>query len=417
MRTTIQPTETRQTNRSGETVMSTFTQGPDALNVHVLSVALIGPEQQQRQAVAMALAGSQASVTREFAKYPEIDDVPQLLEAGYDVIIVDLDSDQERALDLVEHICANSSLTVMVYSRQTDPELLVRCMRAGAREYLTQPIAPSTIAEALVRASVRRPVKRPSKKALGKLIVFVGAKGGSGVSTIAGNFAVALARESGHGTLLLDLDLPLGAAALDLGITSQFSTVNALQNIGRLDSNFLSTLLAKHSSGLSVLSAPDQYTPINVSDEAISKLLVVARQDFDYVVIDAGSTTRINCKPLLDAASTVYFVTQVSISELRNSNRLISEIFTHLGPKLEVVLNRYTPSSTGIDEENIKKALTQAVAWKVPSDYRTVQRAQNTATPLVLGDTAIAEVIRRMARVACGLPEVPDRKKKFSLFG
>src|SRR6185312_17444938 len=117
-----------------------------------------------------------------------------------------------------------------------------------------------------------------------------GAKGGSGVSTIAGNFAVALARESGHSTLLLDLDLPLGGAALDLGITCQYSTINALQNISRLDSNFLSTLLAKHSSGLSVLSAPDQYTPVNISDEAISKLLAVARQDFDYVVIDAGSS-------------------------------------------------------------------------------------------------------------------------------
>ena len=417
MANAIQSSGKQQTNRNGESVMSTFTQGPDALNVHVLSVALIGPEQQRRQAVAMALAGSQASVTREFSAYPEIDDVPQLLEAGYDVIIVDLDSDPERALDLVEHICGNSSVTVMVYSRHTDPELLVRCMRAGAREYLTQPIAPSTIAEALVRASVRRPVKRPAKKALGKLLVFAGAKGGSGVSTIAGNFAISLAKESAHSTLLLDLDLPLGGAALDLGITAQFSTINALQNIGRLDSHFLSTLLARHSSGLSVLSAPDQFTPVNVSDEAIAKLLAVARQDFDYVVIDAGSSARVTSKALLDAATTVYFVTQVSISELRNSNRLISEIFQHLGPKLEIVLNRFTPSSTGIDEENIRKALTQPVAWKIPSDFRTVQRAQNTATPLALGDSSIADIIRQMARTACGLPAVPDKKRKFSLFG
>lgn len=398
-------------------MMSTYTPGPDALNVHVLSVALIGPDQPRRQAVAMVLAGSQASVTREFAAYPDLDDVPQLLDSGYDVIIVDLDSDQERALDLVEHICGNSSVTVMVYSNQTDPELLVRCMRAGAREYLMQPIAPSTIAEALVRASVRRPVKRPSKKSIGKLLVFAGAKGGSGVSTIAGNFAVSIARESGHSTLLLDLDLPLGAAALDLGITSQFSTVNALQNISRLDSHFLSTLLVKHSSGLSVLSAPDQYTPISASDEAIAKLLAVARQDFDYVVIDAGSSTRINSKALLEGATTVYFITQVSISELRNANRMISEVFAHFGPRLEIVLNRYVPSSVGIDEENITKALTRPVTWKVPSDYRAVQRAQNTATPLAQGDSPVAEIIRQMARTACGLPAVPDKRKKFSLFG
>ena len=397
--------------------MSTSTQGPDSLDVHVLSVVLIGPEEQRRKAVANALAGSQATVTQEFASYPDLDDVPQLLEADYDVIIIDLDSDPEYALDLVEHFCGNGSATVMVYSAQNDSALLVRCMRAGAREFLSQPIATSTIAEALVRASVRRPTVRVSKKTMGRLLVFAGAKGGSGVSTIASNFAIMLAQESHKNTLLLDLDLPLGAAALDLGIMTQFSTANALQNISRLDSHFLSKLLTKHSSGLSVLSAPDKYTPVHASDEAIERLFAVARQDFDYVVVDAGSSIGSTYKAMLKGAAVVYLVTQVSISELRNSNRLISEFFTLPSPKLEIVLNRFTPNTLGIDEESITKALTMPATWKIPSDYGTVQRAQNTATPLALGDSSIADVIRKMARTACGLPAVPEKKRRFSLFG
>jgi pilus assembly protein CpaE len=398
-------------------VMSTFAHGPDSLDVHVLSVALIGPDEQRRNAVARALAGSQANVTREFASYPSLDDVPHLLENDYDVIIVDLDSDPEHALDLVEHICANSSATVMVYSAQADPELLVRCMRAGAREFLSQPIAPNTIAEALVRASVRRPTVRAPKKALGKLLIFAGAKGGSGVSTVASNFAILLAQESRKNTVLLDLDLPLGASALDLGIMTQFSTANALQNASRLDSNFLAKLLTKHSSGLSVLSAPDRYTAVNASDQTIGKLLTVARQDFDYVVVDAGSSMVSSYKSMLEGAAVVYLVTQVSVSELRNSNRLISEFFTLPMPKLEIVLNRFTPNTLGIDEENITKALTKPANWKIPSDYGTVQRAQNTATPLALGESSITAVLRQMARTACGLPPVADKKKRFSLFG
>jgi pilus assembly protein CpaE len=398
-------------------VMSTSTQGPDSLDVHVMSVVLIGPEEQRRKAVASALAGSQTNVAQELASYPDLDDVPQLLEADYDVIIIDLDSDPEYALDLVEHICGNGSATVMVYSARNDSALLVRCMRAGAREFLNQPIATSTIAEALVRASVRRPTVRVPKKTLGKLLVFAGAKGGSGVSTIASNFAILLAQESHKNTLLLDLDLPLGAAALDLGIMTQFSTANALQNISRLDSHFLSKLLTKHSSGLSVLSAPDKYTPVHASDEAIEKLFTVARQDFDYVVVDAGSSIGSTYKTMLKGAAVVYLVTQVSISELRNSNRLISEFFTLPSPKLEIVLNRFTPNTLGIDEENITKALTMPATWKIPSDYGTVQRAQNTATPLALGDSSIADVIRKMARTACGLPAVPEKKRRFSLFG
>jgi len=398
-------------------VMSTYTKDPDALGNKVLSVALIGAEERRRNAVAKALAGAQASVTREFSSYPELDDVPRLLDADYDVIIVELDSNPEHALDLVENICGSSSVTVMVYSAQADSEMLVRCMRAGAREFLTEPIALSTIAEALVRASVRRPAARPAKKAGGKLLVFIGAKGGSGVTTVASNFAVSLARESGQSTVLIDLNLPLGDAALDLGINAQYSTANALQNFTRLDFNFLSKLLSKHSSGLFVLAAPDKYTEVEASNEAVQKLLTVARQNFDYVVIDAGSRFGATGKTLFEGSSTVYLVMQVGIAELRNSNRLISESLKASGAKLEIVLNRYTPRSLGIDEESITKALTVPVQWKIPNDYPAARRAQNTATPLALNDSPISRVIWQMTRTACGLPASPEKKKRFNLFG
>lgn len=398
-------------------MMPTSAKNTDSLNSNTLSVALIGPEELHRKPIAEALAELHVSVTREFSTYPELDDVLRLLEADYDVVIIELDSNPEHALDLVESICGNSSLTVMVYSAQVFPEMLVRCMRAGAREFLTPPITPSTIAEAMVRAAVRRPTPGLAKKVGGKSLVFIGAKGGSGVTTIAGNFAISLAQESGKNTLLIDLNLPFGDAALDLGITTQFSAANALQNFSRLDSNFLSKLLIKHNSGLSVLVAPDKYTPIHASDEAVEKLLAIARQDFDYVVVDAGSKFGSTAKALFETSSTVYLVTQVSVSELRNSNRLIAEFFASDRAKVEIVLNRYTPHSLGIDEESITKALTLPASWKIPSDYPAAQQAQNTATPLALDESPISRVIRQMARRACGLPPVPEKKKRFSLFG
>ena len=398
-------------------MMSSFAKDPDALGSNVLSVALIGPEEQRRRPIANALAGLHGSVTREFASYPDLDDVPQLLDAKYDVIIVELDSNTEHALDLVESICGNSPATVMVYSEHVYPEMLVRCMRAGAREFLTQPITPSTIAEALVRASVRRPVVPSSKKTEGKLLAFVGAKGGSGVTTVASNFAVSLAQESGQNTVFIDLNLPLGDAALDLGINAQYSTADALANFVRLDYHFLSKLLIKHSSGLFVLAAPDKYTQVEASPEAVHKLLTVARQNFDYVVVDAGSRFGAAGRALFEDASTVYLVTQVGISDLRNSNRLISELLKSNAAKLEVVLNRYTARSFGIDEEAVNRALTMPVSWKIPSDYPAARNAQNAATPLALSDSPISRVIGQMTRLACGLPANPKKKKRFSLFG
>jgi len=398
--------------------MSTFTNTKDAdsLGRHVLSVALIGPEERRRRPLAAALQEVQTSVTKVFAAYPELDDLPQLLEHDYDVIILDLDSNTEHALDLVENIYGNSAVTVMVYSEKAEPEMLVRCMRAGAREFLTLPLTPSTIAEAMVRASVRRPVNRPPKKTVGKVMIFLGAKGGAGTTMVASNFAVALAQESGLKTALIDMNLPLGDAALELGITAQYSTVNALQNHTRLDSNYLSQLLVKHSSGLSVLAGPDKYSTFKPTHEAVEKLLAVARADFDYVVIDAGSKFDTVDKALFTRGATVYVVLQVSISQLRNSNRLISELFTSKGTKLEVVLNRYTPRILEIDEASINKALTVPATWKIPNDYQATQSAQNAAKPLVLEDSPISRVIRQMTRAACGTTADPEKKKRFNLF-
>jgi pilus assembly protein CpaE len=406
-----------QNRESNAYMIPISSKDPDGLGTKVLFVGLIGPDEPRRRGIANALSELRGSVTQEYSAYPDLDDVPRLVEANYDVVIVELDTNPEHALDIVEGICGGGSATVMVYSEQVFPEMLVRCMRAGAREFLTPPITPSSIAEALVRASVRRPTTPTVRKALGKLLVFVGAKGGSGVTTIASNYAVSLARESGQNTMLIDLNLPLGDAALELGVNAQYSTENAIQNFARLDSNFLSKLLVKHSSGLSVLAAPDSYTELHSSHEAIEKLLAVARQDFDFVVVDAGSRFDSTCKALFEPGAVVYLVLQVGISELRNANRLVSELFKSSGAKLEIVLNRYSPRVLGIDEDSITKALTRPPTWKIPNDYSTARNSKDAASPLALKDSPISRVIRQMTKsIYGGTADIKD-KKKFGLFG
>lgn len=384
-----------------------------------LSIALIGPNENRRRIVANALAGSGSTMVREFPAYPnKSSDVPRLLEQNFDVFIIDLDGDQRYALELVEEIAANPAITVMVFSMNNDPNLLMSCMRAGAREFLSQPVALGQLNEALARASVRRPVTRvTSNKPGGKVLVFLGGKGGSGVTTVACNFAVSLVQECEQSAVLIDLDLPLGDAALNLGITPQFSTVDALQNYSRLDQNFLSKLLTKHSSGLFVLAAPGKFPQVEISNEAMERLVSIARASYDFVIVDAGSRFDLSGTTLVDQADTVYLVMQAGIPELRNSHRVISEYFKTGNSNLEIVLNRFMPRSGGVDEEHISKALTRPVQWKIPSDYVTVRRMQNEATPLALEDSMIARAIQDMARTACGLPAKPEKKKGFSLFG
>jgi pilus assembly protein CpaE len=430
--------------------MSALTQIPDALGAgaDVLSIALIGPQEQHRKAIASALAWCQIGIEnkgqprlsivdvgesqspkrpnshsgvaiREFASYPpaDIDDIPKALGMDYDLVIIELDTDPALALNMVRSICGLGLATVMVYSANPDLEMAIQSMRAGAREFLKLPLATADMADALGRVSVRPPAPRQAKKNTKKTFVFLGAKGGCGVTTLASNFAVSLAQESGQSTLLVDLGLPLGDAAINLGMVPKYSTANALQDANRLDANFLSSLLSEHTSGLQVLAAPGEFSKTQPPPGAIDKLLSVARQSFDYLVVDAGTRTDLRGSTLFEDSTIVYLVTQIGVTELRNANRMISHFFAHRIHTLQIVLNRYAPRALGFDESHITKALTRPAEWKIPDDYATARRTQNTATPLALEDSPISRAIRQMARAACGMPENPEKKKRFSFFG
>ena len=156
--------------------MSTPPRMPGAFtSAGVLSIAVIGPDDPRRNAVIEALAGCPNNPIPQLIGYPaQLDDAAKVMMRNCDVVIVELDSDPEFALDLVEGCCVHGSAIVMVYSTQGDPDLIVRCMRAGAREFLRLPFTRGAMAEALDRASARRPVSQARQKADGGLFVFLG---------------------------------------------------------------------------------------------------------------------------------------------------------------------------------------------------------------------------------------------------
>jgi pilus assembly protein CpaE len=410
-------------------MLSSFqTSGTNGSNA--LSIAVIGPDARRRETVAIAIreceaaAGQQGertgacSAIQEFYSYPsELDEMPRVLAQNYDVVLVDMDSDAKFALDVVAQICAGHAATVMVYSSQADRDLVIRCMRAGAREFLSLPLASGEMAGALARVSVVEQGWRGTRGTSKKLFTFSGTKGGCGVTTVATSFAVSLAQDSGASTLLIDLGLPLGDAAIQLETVHKYSTVNALEDFSRLDESFLRSLLAQHTSGLQVLAAPADFPRRKAPMEAIDKLIAVARQAFHYVVVDAGSSFDLKESSLFDDSANPYLVTQVGISELRNANRLITQFFDTRCSKLQIVLNRYASRPVGFDTDQVAKALTRQPEWKIPGNDETEHRAHQAINSLALEDSPASRAIREMARSACGLPPLQAKKKLFRLFG
>ena len=391
---------------------------PDSVRSKTLSVALIVPDGARRRLLATVLAESRFTIAREFPSWPTQSDLLEIGRLKCPVAVVDLDGDTENALQVIENLCGrDATMTVMASSSRNDASLMRRSMQAGAREFLIEPVLPEALREAFARASARIPNR---EKAQGRMLAFVPSKGGVGVTTIATNFALALTRESGARVVVVDMDFERGDVALGLGMTVAFSVVDALLNPARLDGEFLSTLLLRHSSGLAVLAAPEQYKVASTTADGAARLFRILREEFDYVVVDAGTCTGDIQDILFEVAATIYLVTETSFPALRNARRLIAFLSaTDRSRELQVVLNRFNSRHGGIDENSATKALAQPVNWRIPNSYEAARAAQDAGVPLAMEDSPITRTLVQMARSACGKPLETGKKAAngFSLFG
>ena len=343
-----------------------------------VGVAIIGPDQQFQAQFVRPLTLS-LFVVRQIHCYPPLEQVPLIARLGHSVYILDLESDPEAALKLVESLSRISGAVVLVASSHFSTDLVVGAMRAGAREILSLPLSGNQLDQAMARARSR--IAPPPPSDLAPLCVFLGAKGGAGTTTIASNFAIAAALGSGKRVLLIDFDLPLGDAALNFGMEPEFTTKDALENCHRLDPTLLNHFVARHQSGLFLLPPRANAIAAEMTKPAVDKLIQVARQEFDCVVLDGATRFDLADTAIFHPDAQIYLVSQISIADLRNSNRILSQLASGPGPrKVQVVLNRDSPQAT-FDEDVVAKVLTQSVRWRVPNDFKAVREMQNPASP------------------------------------
>lgn len=334
--------------------------------------------------------------------------------------LVEESNDAPREREPIDGAVAGSRMPekaveeLLYQAPHADMDQARRPLYADLYDFPAPPAAPAAIDEAGPQDPF--PILQPGAED-GKLLIFLSTKGGAGVTTLACNFAVSLAQNSGKRVLLIDLNLPLGDAALNLGIRAKYTVMDAFLNLNRLDSRFLSSLLEQHSTGLFVLSAPSELVGGEVSSNDIYTLLAVAQNSFDFVVVDAGTTLDTKHIYSFDESTTVYLVTQIGVPELRNANRLIAQFPAVGGPRLDIVINRFDPRKQVLDEQQLTTALTRPARWRIPNDYAAVRRMQNTATPLISGKSQISLTIQQMTKCVCHKPCAPEEKKSISFFG
>ena len=201
----------------------------------VQRIAIVDPSDVTREELRQVLLGMDSVwLEAECARYEFFFDV--ISQSSPDVVIVSLDSDQTKALQLIGQLTQVSpDLPILAVSAKGDGQAILQALRSGASEFLTAPVVLEELLKALQRLRHVAPTAAPERRANGKngaaaptqqVMAVLGSRGGVGCTSIAVNLGATLAQQADHSVALVDLDLALGDAdvALDLWPTTRWPT-------------------------------------------------------------------------------------------------------------------------------------------------------------------------------------------------
>jgi len=330
--------------------------------------------------------------------FPEV-----VAQAQPDVGVLVLDSDPAKAISLIERLSKEQpDCALLAVSASTDGQLILRALRAGAREFLPSPVSPEELQGALERVRGQRSGNTDTKPAAGEIIAVCGATGGVGCTSIATNLACLWASEPERTVALLDLDLALGDADVLLNLIPDYTLADVAENTLRLDIELLKKSLTKHSSGLHLLSRPVELRELaTVSEDAIRQVLSLLRASFSQVVVDLSKSYTAVDLAALQVANRVILVTQLDLACLRNTVRLLMsfEELEDLSGKVEVVVNRTGLDTGQIGLKKARETLGRELFATLPNDVRTMAavRTNGVSLPVQAPKAPVTAALRDLA--------------------
>ena len=375
----------------------------------VLRIAVVDPKDSTRESLKSMLLGLDSVwLEAECSRYEFFGDV--VGQTNPDVGFVALDSNPDKALDLVASLAKSSpDCAILVTSSSTDGNLILRTMRSGAKEFLTQPLKPEDLAAALQRVSRQRFGGTGASARGCRTIAITGATGGVGTTSLAVNLGCGLAADPANAVVLLDLDLCLGDADVFLDTIPEYTLSDVAQNIGRLDLTLLKRSLTKHDTGLYLLPRPVQLEDARgITTDELTRVLGLLRASFTHVIIDTSKGFNELDMHVLGDADTVLLVTQLDLPCLRNVVRLMASFKEgKFDDKVKIVVNRVGYETGQISLRKAQETIGREIFWQVPNDYRVMVEVRNNGVPLVqqAPKAAITQSINQLAHALSGKSE------------
>lgn len=326
------------------------------------------------------------------------------------VLLVDISGVDEvlAAMDALAEVCDPHTRVVAV-GQANDVGLYRALMRMGVSEYLVKPVAAEALADALRRAE-RPAAVEPQKTKPVRLMAVIGARGGVGATSLALSAAWSLAHDSALSTVLLDLDMQFGAAALSLDLEPGRGLREILSNPERIDSLLLGSAMIHQSDKLRILGAEEPLEDdIEVGPAGLSALLAGLAEAAEVVVVDAPRRADRLTRDLLARAEMAVVVTDLSLAGMRDTHRLLL-LLKSLRPQGGVVLvaNRVGGVSGEVPQAEFERGVGAKIDIVVPADAKAAVASAEQAKPLVAAAKAspAAVELRRLTARFTGAVEV-----------
>jgi pilus assembly protein CpaE len=353
---------------------------------NVLRIAVVDPKDSARDALKTALLGLDTVwLEAECSRYEFFSDVVE--QTKPDVAFIALDGDPDRALDLVAELTKGApECSILVTSSSTDGNHILRTMRAGAKEFLTQPLKPEDVAAALQRVSRQKHGSRPGTPHGCQVFAITGSTGGVGSTSLAVNLGCALAADKDNQVALIDLDLALGDADVFLDTIPEYTLTDVAQNVSRLDLTLLKRSLTKHESGLYLLPRPVQLEDARlVTPDDMTRVIGLLKATFTHLIIDTSKSFNALDMFALNQADEVLLVTQLDLPCLRNVVRLLMSLKESptIDQKIKIVVNRVGYDTGQISLKKAQETMGREIFWQIPNDYRVMVEVRNNGVPLI----------------------------------
>jgi len=343
------------------------------------------------------------------------DRIPETPENMPDVVFLDLERDSEPYFAFAALLRRAHPATKLIACSASAPQshqVLLEAMRSGVQDFISKPVSPEALRAVLARFTEEIDIKGPA--AASKLIVVMGSKGGVGATTVTVNLGVQLATFARKRVVVLDFARPLGNVHLLLDLHPRFGIRDAVESLERLDSHFFSGLLTHHKSNLDVLGGatqPEEWQRIPVP--LLERVVNVAQNNFDLVLVDMGSQFSSEWSPILGAARMIMVVAEANVPALWTLDRRLTAMSGFgLDPdRARIIINRWHKG----DEEvlkSIQKNINRPLFACIPNDFRKASEAVNLGTPILENhNNLLSTRYRQIAAQLAGMDANAGAKK------